>query len=93
MPEAMVDGVLVVQEIIDVNSPLTTEEQAEIAALANRPIIPDEECPELSDAEIAFYDYLNSKYQTRHITKEIVLSEMAHLVNIMIKQTRTSFSN
>lgn len=68
-----------VTEIIDVNAPLTPEEKAELAALENRPVIPDEDCPEMSNAEIAFYDYLNRKYKTRRITKEIILNEPAYL--------------
>lgn len=73
---------MLVKEVIDVKSPLTLEEQTEIAALANRSVAPDEDCPEMSDMEIAFYDYLQKKYQTRHITKEIVLNEMVYLANI-----------
>lgn len=68
-----------VTEIIDVNAPLTPEEKAYLAALENRPVIPDKDCPEMSDAEIAFYDYLTEKYKTRRITKEIILNEMSYL--------------
>ena len=83
---------MIVKEIIDVKSPLTMEEQAEMAALSNRPITPDEDCPEMSDTEIAFYDYLHNKYQTRHITKEIVLNEMAYLANSVTAHTRTAMT-
>ena len=70
---------MLVKEVIDVKAPLTSEEKAEIAALDQRPVVPDEDCPEMTDAEIAFYDYLHEKYQTRNITKEIILSEMVYL--------------
>ena len=70
---------MLTREVIDVKAPLTTEEQAEIDALENRPITFDDDCPEMSDAEIVFYDYLIKKYNTRHITKELVLNEMAYL--------------
>ncbi len=73
---------MLVKNIIDVKAPLTQEEIAEIEALKNRPVIPDEDCPEMSDAEIAFYDHLQKKYKTRHITKEIILNEMAHLARL-----------
>ena len=70
---------MIVTERIDVNATLTPEEKAEIDALTNRPVIPDEDCPEMSESEIAFYDYLHRKYHTRQITKEIILQEMAYL--------------
>lgn len=70
---------MLVSKIIDVKAPLTKDEAAEIAELQNRSAEPDEDCPELSDEEIIFYDYLQKKYKTRHITKEIIISEMAHL--------------
>jgi hypothetical protein len=70
---------MLVTKIIDVKAPLTPEEVAEIEALKDRPVVPDDDCPEMSDAEIAFYDYLQKKYNTRCITKEIILNEMAFL--------------
>lgn len=70
---------MLIKEVIDVKAPLTLEEKAEIEALDQRPVVPDEDCPEMTDEEIAFYDYLHEKYQTRIITKEIILNEMAHL--------------
>ena len=69
--------------IIDVNSPLTTEEKAEIEALKKRSVIPDEDCPEMTESEIDFYDYLHEKYKTRKITKEIILNEMAYLSKLV----------
>ena len=73
---------MLVKTIIDVKAPLTKDELTEIDALENRPVIPDEDCPEMSDDEIAFYDYLQKKYKTRRITKEIVLNETAYLAKL-----------
>ena len=79
---------MLVSEKIDVNAPLTAEETAEIAALENRPVVPDEDCPEISDDEAAFYDYLHKKYQTRRISKEIILHEMAYLSKRVLQSKR-----
>ena len=75
---------MITRKIIDVNAPLTPEEKAELAALEKRPVVPDDDCPEMTDAEIAFYDYLHEKYKTRNITKEIILNEMAYLSELVI---------
>lgn len=55
--------------------PLTEEEKAELAALKDRPITYDEECPPMTDEELDEIDYLIRKYKTRRITKEILMAE------------------
>ena len=55
--------------------PLTEEEKAELAALKNRPITYDEECPPMTEKELDELDYLIRKYKTRRITKEIFMAE------------------
>ena len=67
---------MIVQCRIDINEPLTPEEQAEIDALENRPVVPDEDCPEASEEEMKFMDFLHRKYKTNYITKEMVLNEL-----------------
>ena len=62
--------------ILRANEKLTLEEEAELAALKDRPIKPDEDCPEISDEQWAFYDYLMKKYKTNNVTKEMVLNEL-----------------
>lgn len=55
--------------------PLTEEEKAELAALKDRPITYDEECPPMTNEQLDELDYLIRKYKTRRITKEILMAE------------------
>lgn len=57
------------------DAPLTDEERAEIAALKNRPIVYDEDCPPTTDEQADETIYLMRKYNTRRITKEIKMAE------------------
>ena len=57
------------------NAPLTEEEKAEIAALKDRPIVYDEDCPPTTKEEADEAIYLMRKYKTRRITKEIKMAE------------------
>ena len=66
---------MLVRKIINVAAPLTEEEKAEIAALKDRPIVYDEDCPPTTDEELDELDYLIRKYKTRRITKEIKMAE------------------
>ena len=66
---------MLVRKIINVAAPLTEEEKAELAALKNRPITYDEECPPMTEEELDELDYLIRKYKTRRITKEILMAE------------------
>ena len=54
---------------------LTEEEKAEIAALKDRPIVFDEDCPPTTEEEADEAIYLMRKYKTRRITKEILMAE------------------
>ncbi len=58
-----------------VGEPLTAEEKAEIAALKNRPIVYDEDCPPMSKKEHEEIRYLIRKYNTRYITNEMWMKE------------------
>ena len=58
-----------------VGEPLTAEEKAEIAALKNRPIVFDEDCPRMSKKEHEEIRYLIRKYNTRYITNEMWMTE------------------
>ena len=55
--------------------PLTEEEKAEIAALKDRPITYDEDCPPMTEEQLDELDCLIRKYKTRRITKEIKMKE------------------
>lgn len=55
--------------------PLTEEEKAELAALKDRPITYDEDCPPMTEEQLDELDYLIRKYKTRRITKEIKMKE------------------
>ena len=66
---------MLVRKIINVAAPLTEEEKDELAALKNRPITYDEECPPMTEEELDELDYLIRKYKTRRITKEILMAE------------------
>lgn len=55
--------------------PLTEEEKAELAALRDRPITYDEDCPPTTEEETDEAIYLMNKYKTRRITKEILMAE------------------
>ena len=66
---------MLVRKIINVAAPLTEEEKAEIAALKDRPIVYDEDCPSTTKEEADEAIYLMRKYKTRRITKEIKMAE------------------
>ena len=66
---------MLVRKIINVAAPLTEEEKAELAALKDRPITYDEECPPMTEEQLDELDYLIRKYKTRRITKEIKMAE------------------
>ena len=55
--------------------PLTAEEKAELAALKDRPITYDEDCPPTTKEQADEAIYLMRKYKTRCITKEILMAE------------------
>lgn len=57
------------------NAELTADEKAEIAALKDRPIVYDEDCPPTTKEEADETIYLMRKYKTRRITKELWLKE------------------
>ena len=57
------------------NAELTAEEKAEIAALKDRPIVYDEDCPPMSKEKHEEIRYLIRKYNTRYITKEMWVAE------------------
>ena len=57
------------------NAELTPEEKAEIAALKDRPITYDEDCPPTTEEQADESIYLMRKYNTRRITKEILMAE------------------
>ena len=57
------------------NAELTAEEKAELAALKDRPITYDEDCPPMTDRQLDEMDYLIRKYKTSCITKEILTAE------------------
>ncbi len=56
-------------------TPLTAEEQAELAALKTRPIVYDEDCPPMSSEEHEEIRYLIRKYKTGYITREMWMTE------------------
>ena len=66
---------MLVRKMINVAAPLTAEEQTELAALKDRPITYDEDCPPMTDEQLDELDYLMRKYNTRRITKEIKMAE------------------
>ena len=66
---------MLVRKFINVAAPLTKEEKAELAALKDRPIVYDEDCPPMTEEELDELDYLIRKYKTRRITKEILMAE------------------
>ncbi len=49
----------IVTKFIRFDVPLTPEQKAEIAALKNRPIVYDEDCPELTDEELKEFKPVN----------------------------------
>ena len=67
--------IIIVRTFINFDEPLTEEEEAEIRALKDRPIVYDEDCPPMTDEEVEELRYLMDKYKTRRITKEIFIAE------------------
>lgn len=44
---------MIIRKDIDLNKPLTPKQREMLAALESRPITPDEDCPELTPAQLA----------------------------------------
>ncbi|MBQ6005078.1 MAG: hypothetical protein IJL14_02390 [Selenomonadaceae bacterium] len=63
-----------------VGEPLTAEEKAEIAALKDRPIVYDEDCPPMSKEKHEEIRYLMRKYNTRYITKEMWMAGVSRTI-------------
>ena len=45
--------IMIIRKDIDLNTPLTAAQAEMLEALADRPVTPDEDCPELTPAQIA----------------------------------------
>ena len=54
----------------------TAEQIEEVRAAAKKPEAYDEENPPMTEEEYKFISYMMKKYKTRHLTKEMVLSEL-----------------
>ncbi len=55
---------MIIRRVIDVNAPLTEEQKAELEYLRNMSddeIICDEDCPELTDEELAQFKRVNPR--------------------------------
>ena len=52
------------------------EEIAEIEAAAKYPVERDEDNPPMTEEEYKFISYLMKKYNTRRLTKEMILNEL-----------------
>ena len=46
---------MIIRKEIDFNKPLTEKQKEMLEALKTRPVTPDEDCPELTDEQIAKY--------------------------------------
>ena len=54
----------------------TPEQIAEVKEAAKYPVERDEENPPMTEEEYNFYSMLMKKYNTRRVTKEMVLAEL-----------------
>ena len=54
----------------------TAEEIAEVEAAARHPAERDEDNPPMTEEEYKFISHLMKKYNTRRLTKEMVLNEL-----------------
>ena len=54
----------------------TPEQIEEVREAAKRPATYDEENPPMTEEEYKFISYLMKKYNTRRVTKEMVLAEL-----------------
>ncbi len=53
----------------------TPAQLKELEALDNRPIVIDEDCPEFTDEQWKEFTRIMKKYNTRRITKEMLMAE------------------
>ena len=70
----------IVTYILRKGQSLTEEQKQELEQLrsiSDEDIIVDDDCPETTDEEWAFYSCLMRKYKTNRVTKEMVLKELA----------------
>ena len=70
----------IVTYILRKGQSLTEEQKQELEQLisiSDEDIIVDDDCPETTDEEWAFYSGLMRKYKTNRVTKEMVLKELA----------------
>ena len=69
---------MLVRKVINIAAPLTEEQKAELAVLRemkDEDIVFDEDCPPTTEEEADESIYLMRKYNTRRITKEILMAE------------------
>ena len=73
---------MLIRKIIDLNAPLTKEQKEELAALkemSDDDILYEADCPPLTDEGLMWSLYLQKKYKTRRITKEIIELEKSQM--------------
>ena len=69
---------MLVRKVINIAAPLTEEQKAELAVLRemkDEDIVFDEDCPPTTEEQADETIYLMRKYNTRRITKEILMAE------------------
>lgn len=54
-------SIMIVRKIIDISVPLTEEEREEIRELKNRPIVYDEDCPQLTPEQLKKFKRVNPR--------------------------------
>ena len=57
----------IIRKFIRFDVPLTDEQKAEIRALKNRPIVYDEDCPELTDEELKEFRRVNPRRKDKAV--------------------------
>lgn len=63
----------IVKTYIDMNVPIPKDILEEIEAAAKLPVVPDEECPELSNEQLAMLAEMAPKQRSERVKKEVSL--------------------
>ena len=59
---------MIIRTFINFDEPLTEEEKEELRALKNRPIVFDEDCPELTDEQLKQFKRVNTLPQQKAVS-------------------------
>lgn len=63
---------MIIRKEIDLNKPLTEEQKNMLKALETRPVVPDEDCPEITDEQLVMFAAAAREKRQKNENKQTV---------------------